>query len=162
MSGADKTKLDNLPGSGSATGNTLYWTGAAWAESGIIFNDHASAEVGINTQTPNATLHVEGSISAKVVTTAVTYTMATPGNEDLHTLLCTNTGGGGDITITLPAVASSAGRIYHIKKVGATNNDDEVVITPTDGTLDGAATYTLNYQYESVTVVCDGSNWFIV
>jgi len=162
ISAADQSKLANLPGSGSASGNTLYWSGTAWAESGIIFNDHGSAEVGINTQTPNATLHVNGSISAKVVTTAISYDMTSGTNSDVHTVLCTNTGGGGDIDITLPAVASSTDRIYHIKKVGATDPDDEVVVTPTDGTIDGGATYTLNYQYESITLVCDGSNWFIV
>lgn len=161
ISAADQTKLDALPGT-STTGYTLYWDGTDWTESGIIFNDHANAEVGINTQSPNATLHVEGSISAKVVSTAVAYDMTSGTNADVHTVLCTNTGGGGDIAITLPAVAGVAGRVYHIKKVGATHVDDEVVITPTDGTIDGAATYTLNYQYESVTLVCNGSNWFIV
>jgi hypothetical protein len=161
MTAALATKLAALPGT-STTGYTLYWNGTAWTESSIIFNEHANAEVGINTQTPNATLHVNGSISAKVVTTAVSYDMTSSTNSDVHTVLCTNTGEGGDIAITLPAVASSTDRIYHIKKVGATHADDEVVVTPTDGTIDGAATYTLNYQYESITLVCDGSNWFIV
>lgn len=162
ISAADQGKLEALPGDGSATGNTLYWNGTGWTESAKIFNDHANSEIGINTATPNATLHINGSVSAKVVTSAVAYDMTTPGNEDLYTLLLTNTGGGGDIAVTLPAVASSTDRVYNIKKVGATHDDDEVVITPSDGTIDGAATYTLNYQYESVTLVCDGSNWHIV
>jgi hypothetical protein len=161
MSATDKDKLDTLPGDGTTTGNTLYWDGSAWSESGVIFNEHANNEVGINTNAPNATLHVNGSISAKVATTAVDYDMTSGTNSDIHTLLCTNTGGGGDITITLPAVASSTDRIYHIKKVGATHADDDVVISG-DGNIDGAASYTLNYQYESITLVCNGTNWFIV
>lgn len=162
MTGTDKTKLDNLQGSGTSAGNTLYWSGSAWVESAIIFNDHSNAEVGINTATPNATLHVNGSVSAKVASTAASYDMASGTNGDIYTLLCTNTGSAGDITITLPAVANSTDRVYNVKKTGATDVDDEVVITPTDGTIDGAATLTLNYQYESVTLVCDGSNWFVV
>jgi len=160
MTAAMATKLAALPGT-STEGYTLYWNGTAWTPSAVLFNDAASAEIGINTATPNATLHVNGSVSAKVVTVTATYTMATPGNEDLYTLLCNSTG-GTDITVTLPAVAASTDRVYNIKKISATDPDDEVVITPTDGTIDGAATYTLNYQYESVTLVCDGSNWFIV
>jgi len=30
------------------------------------------------------------------------------------------------------------------------------------GTIDGSSTYTLTYQYESATIVCDGVNWFVL
>ena len=44
----------DLPPSSATAGSTLYYS-SGWVESNIIFNDHANAEVGINTQTPNST-----------------------------------------------------------------------------------------------------------
>jgi hypothetical protein len=149
--------LDVVPSSASA-GSTLYYN-SGWVESNIIFNDHANAEVGINTQTPNATLHVEGSVSMKIVTVTANYDMTSGTNSDLHTLLCNNT--TGSITVTLPAVASSAGRVYHIKKISGAGND-VVIDGSSSETIDGANTYTLDIQYEAVTVVCDGTAWYIV
>ncbi len=45
---------------GSATGNTLYWTGSAWANSANVFNNNAN--VGIGTATPAAKLDVAGTL----------------------------------------------------------------------------------------------------
>ena len=149
--------LGTVPTTGTA-GSTLYYN-SGWIESNVIFNDHANAEVGINTQTPNATLHVNGSFSAKIVTITASHDLGSGTNEDLHTLLCNNTSGG--ITVTLPAVASSEGRVYHIKKISGAGND-VVLDGASSETIDGAATYTLDIQYESVTLVCNGSAWYIV
>jgi hypothetical protein len=64
------------------------------------------------------------------------------------------------VTITLPAVATSAGLVYVIKKIDAANN---VVI---DGnaaeTIDGAATVTLSAQWQSKMIACDGTAWFVI
>ena len=66
---------------------------------------------------------------------------------------------GGAITINLPAAASSNGRILTIKK---TSND--FTACTIDGnaseTIDGSTTTTINTRYESITIICNGSNWF--
>ena len=144
---------------GTVTGRTLYWNGSAWVESGVIFNDHTNAEVGINTATPNATLHVNGSFSAKNHTVTGDYIMNTGTNADIYSLLCNNT--GADNTVTLPTVATSTDRVYVIKKISS-NTYKTTVATAGAETIDGAASYEINYIYESVTLVSDGSNWFIV
>lgn len=68
----------------------------------------------------------------------------------------------GTITITLP-IASGAilGRIYNIVRINSGPND---VIIDADGTqtISGALTHTLNSQWESVTIQCDGLNWIIL
>lgn len=71
--------------------------------------------------------------------------------------LCDATSGA--FTITLPPAAQIPNRIIHIKKVDAVNN----VTVDGNGseTIDGALTETLSTQYEVLTVVSDGSNWFI-
>ena len=63
--------------------------------------------------------------------------------------------------LTLPAVSGNAGLTYYIKKTDAAAN--AITITPTDGTIDGAASNTeINAQYDAMTIVCDGTNWHIV
>lgn len=68
---------------------------------------------------------------------------------------------GGPVTVALPAVASSDGRLLRVKKTDASAN---AVSADGDGAelVDGLATFDLLVQYESVTLVCDGSQWWSV
>ncbi len=110
-------------------------------------------KVGVATSSPNSTLEVGGSIGYKVVSKTSDYAA---GNE----AIILADAGSGNVTISLPAASAVAGRTYTIKK---TNNGNNVII---DGnaseTIDGAATKTLSAQYSKVTIVCDGSNWFVI
>jgi hypothetical protein len=75
------------------------------------------------------------------------------------TLLCDCT--SNDISLTIPTSSSDySGNRYEIKKIDSSANT--VTITPTSRTIDGAATATITTQYESITIVSDGTNWFIV
>lgn len=64
-------------------------------------------------------------------------------------------------TATLPTAASIAGRQYTVKKVDS-GVGLLVVTTTASQTIDGALTYILTAQWDSVTVVSDGSNWMVV
>lgn len=74
---------------------------------------------------------------------------------------------GGNITITLPdsgLVASpkdEMGKIYHIKKVDASANTVTIDGYSTQ-TIDGSTTNVITTQYDSITIVSDGSNWHII
>lgn len=65
------------------------------------------------------------------------------------------------IVITLPAAGASTFRQLVIKKV-----DGSVHTVTVDGngaeTIDGAATYVLAAQYDTVSIQCDGVGWYIV
>lgn len=65
------------------------------------------------------------------------------------------------ITITLPAVASSSGQLFTIKKTDSTTND--VII---DGNaseeIAGATTKVLQIQDHIVTLLCNGTEWIIL
>lgn len=67
----------------------------------------------------------------------------------------------GNITLTLPAVADSDGARYIVKKIDASANH---VIVEGNGaeTIDGAANVEIKHQYDSLSVVCDGSVWWII
>lgn len=69
---------------------------------------------------------------------------------------------GGAFTITLPAVATATGKILTFIRTGAGVNALTI-----DGngaeTIDGAATNaTMDAQYDSLTILCDGTEWFII
>jgi len=68
---------------------------------------------------------------------------------------------GAARTITLPTAASAKWRKYIIKKVDASAN---TVTVDADGaeTIDGALTYVLIAQYQSVEIQSDGSTWWII
>lgn len=66
---------------------------------------------------------------------------------------------GGAFTVTLPPVATSLGA----RIVIVNNNAAAAIVVDAAGieTISGAATYLLLNQYDSVTVWCDGTEWFV-
>lgn len=156
--GLEFADLTGVPSSATLN-QTLYWNNSIWAATSLLYTDVSNSEVGINTASPNATLHVNGSLSAKVHTVTATYDMSTGTNADIHTLLVNNT--AATATITLPAVASSTDRVYHIKKISGPTYAVTIDGNASE-TIDGATTFELDIQYEAVTLVCDGTSWYIV
>ena len=65
----------------------------------------------------------------------------------------------GTITITLPTAVGIAGRTYWIKRTGT---GTITIATTASQTIDGAASLSITAQYDSYTLVSDGSNWFIM
>ena len=71
----------------------------------------------------------------------------------------------GGKTLTLPsAVTMGAGKLFVIKdQSGQASHVNYIRLSPQSGEkIDGQNSYDLNAAYESVTVVSDGSNWFIM
>lgn len=69
-----------------------------------------------------------------------------------------------NITFTLPDASSVSGKIFYFKKISASNS---MLIKSVSGQLlDGsdidAAPYAITVIYESVTIISDGSNWWII
>lgn len=63
------------------------------------------------------------------------------------------------ITMTLPAPVT--GQVFTVKKID-NGAGSAVVDQNASETIDGATSKTLASQYESVTVVSDGTNWFVI
>jgi hypothetical protein len=84
---------------------------------------------------------------------AVSATQSLLANDSI--VLATS---GAGITLTLPSPIS--GKIYNIKKVDA--GVGAITINTTSGTIDGAASKLLNFQYDSLTIASDGTNFFII
>jgi hypothetical protein len=81
-------------------------------------------------------------------------------DSDGYSVLLVTTG-VSDRTITLPTAADNSGRVLSIKKV---DSGAGKVIIDGEGaeTIDGATTVTLIARYESITITCNGTAWFII
>jgi hypothetical protein len=88
-----------------------------------------------------------------VLAKSITYNMAA---SDFGVFA---TGGAGGITITL-STTPQIGTINFVKKVDS--GAGAIVVTPSTGTLDGAASVSLPTQFESVICSFDGTNWQII
>lgn len=68
-------------------------------------------------------------------------------------------GSSNTVTLTLPS-PEFEGQSYTIEAINVTNAVD--VDTEGSETIDGASSYTFTTQYDSITVVSDGDNYFVV
>ena len=66
-------------------------------------------------------------------------------------------------TVTIPTAQCNEGRVLVIKDGDGNSNTHNITIaTGGSETIDGAATKVINTAYDSVTLISDGSNWFII
>lgn len=96
---------------------------------------------------------------AKQEPDSLTVTSTTHDLYKATTLMDDDTAGGA-MTATLPAVGVNEGVPFTVKKIGSTAN--VTIDTTGTATIDGAATYVLTTQYQVVTVISDGANWWTV
>jgi len=81
----------------------------------------------------------------------------TLGDHDLVLVDCTY----GDVTISLPQASTRAGKEYRIKKIDDTHH--KVIVDPyLLETIDGEEEIWIDFQYNAMTIVSDGDEWYIV
>jgi hypothetical protein len=70
--------------------------------------------------------------------------------------------GNGPVTITLPAT-HTAGQVIHIKDISGLAETDNITIDTSDADLiDGQNTASLVMNYQTISVVSNGTNWYII
>ena len=94
------------------------------------------------------------SAALSVTTKTTTYTATTADDIILVTT-------GSAWTLTLYAASGNSGKILTIKK---TSSDVNALTIDGNGseTIDGTTTTTIDTQYETIKILCDGSNWHIL
>jgi len=127
--------------------NYTGWTGVAITSAGaaeLYYNDDKKFE------TTSTGAEVTGDLEYLNISTATAQ--ATASNADV--ILADGTGGSFTVYLTEKDRA-----IIRVKKIDSSNT---ITIQGLSGTIDGSANKTLTVQYESMTFVSDGSNWYIV
>jgi len=67
----------------------------------------------------------------------------------------------GNVAITLPIASANSGYRFYIKRIDNSGNTCSVARSGSD-TIDGQTTISLDLQYTSLTVISDGSTWYII
>jgi len=140
------------PNSSSQSANLTEWRNSGGSALSAV---NEKGNLGLGTATPNSTLHTNGSFSTAVASVSSNTTLT-----DAHSLVLVNAG-SSDRIISLPTAVGITGRIYTIKKTD--NGSKKVtVVGRTSETIDGAASFSLNLQWNFVAIQSDGSNWMII
>lgn len=88
----------------------------------------------------------------------ITYTAGTHTITNGYELILCDTSGGA-VTVDLPDPTLSKGKKYYFKK---TTTSHQVVITGGGYDIDGSPSKVLTNQFETVTVISDGMQWWLV
>ena len=114
----------------------------------------STGQIGVNQPTPTSGMEINTSMAIAIKTATGNYIASALD----HVIL--GNPSGGTITITLPSAVGITGRKYIIKNSDASGGT--VQINGGGTNIDGATSQSLSTAYESIEVVSDGSNWFII
>jgi hypothetical protein len=88
-------------------------------------------------------------------------TVSASASVSLATDVVIASAAASSVVITLPQAAMNRGRKILVKRSDDSANACSVAAA-SGQTIDGSASYALLVQFDSVTVISDGSNWFVV
>jgi hypothetical protein len=80
---------------------------------------------------------------------------------DTDTIVLVNNLTAGPITVTLPS-APCAGRMIFIKDVAGNANSFGITVLAAVGTIDGLAGFIVSQNYQSITLLYNGSEWNLI
>lgn len=119
-------------------------------------------DVGVGTDSPQSTLHVQGSFSSAIdqLVGPVVVTL----NENQQVILANVT--SGNVVLNLPSAATCLGRQYTIKTMGPEGlplTSACTITTTGSESIDNNPGYEMSgFVSQFITIVSDGSNWWII
>jgi len=122
------------------------------AELDALFADNTSGDIGAD----DARDFIDSTVGTRYVSSedgAVTL------DRDDDIIVCDGSVSG--FTVTLPAASGYTHKVYTIIAEDVSGGN---IVVDGDGaeTINGAATQTLDAAYESITIACNGTEWFII
>lgn len=122
-----------------------------------IYTDAGLVRLGDNTTVVGRLTTQSGrNVKVRVVTAAGAVTVAT--SDDV---VVVNKSSGAATTVNLPA-SPATGDTYTIKDGKGDAVTNNITLTPAAGNIDGAATFVMNLNYQSIDVIYNGTQWNII
>lgn len=162
--GAVEFNADNLYftiTTGTVRKKVALYDDTSGAAGDLYYRDGTGNFVRLGVSTTGKTLRV-----ASGVPTWDDATLATSTKTSNYTITGTDVvifadATSGNVTITLPTATSNAGYRFYIKRIDGSANTCSVARSGGD-TIDGQASISLLAQYTSITVISNGSAWYII
>lgn len=146
-------------------------TGVSGAPPYVVFDDGVLAPVSLaatgsiryNDTSKQFEQSVDGGPWALVGTPAVTTVTGAVALADVQSMVFADSSGGAFAITLASAAAVAAGSKVTIKDSGGTASANNITLTPPGAeTIDGAASYVMSVDYESVELASNGANWFLI
>ena len=132
-------------------------------ETHMLFVDGSQDRIGVKTSNPLVTLDIEGDVRNNGGVYRKYRDVGSTGNilQTDYVIRCTQTSA---ITLTLPSKSNNNGQMLIIKDTLGNANSNNITVTGNSSdTIDGSANYVISFNGESVTLMCDGVNgWMIL
>lgn len=142
------TSNQSISLSGDATGSGATSIAVTLANSGVTAGTYTSVTVDSKGR---VTAGSNGSSSFTIVTASVNYNVTSNDGVILA---------NGAITVTLPAASTVTGKTIIIKRISSSG--PVTVNVTSNGTIDGFANIIIDQQYTSLTIVSNGTAWWII
>lgn len=144
----------NLSGTPALPNGTTATTQAA-ADNSTKLATTAYADTGLALKLSLTGGVLTGAIGLPITSTSTSITL-----DGTHYTVLVDASGAAK-TITLPVASGVTGRIYNIKKTDSTANTVTVDANASE-LIDGGLTAVIAQQYTTLSIQCDGSNWYII
>jgi|WetSurSiteA1Bulk_404760.scaffolds.fasta_scaffold00002_74 hypothetical protein len=140
FTGTDDTTRVIIKGNGTQTSNLQEWRNSSDSVKGSVSNNGAAVFSGVITGV---------GFTEAISTKTTTYQITTSDSTILA---------NGTFDVTLPTAAGIPGRVFTIKNIGT----GMITVKTTGGqNIDGESDMVISARYNSLSVISDGSNWFI-
>lgn len=127
----------------------------------LYYRDSSGDFVRLGIGATGKTLRVSGGIPAWSDATYATSTKTSNYTVSATDTVIFANATSGNVTITLPTASTSTGYRFYIKRIDNSGNTCAVARSSSD-TIDGQTSISLDLQYTSLTIVSDGSAWYII
>lgn len=162
--GAVEFNTDNLYftiTTGTVRKKVAIYDDSSGATGDLYHRDSSGSFTRLGIGSSGKTLRVSSGLPAWSDTTFATSTKTsnyTIGNTDTVIFADATS---GNVTITLPTASSITGYRFYVKRTDNSGNSCSIARSSSD-TIDGQTSVSLSQQYISLTIVSDGSAWYII
>ncbi len=147
--------------SGTVRKKVAMYDDSSGANGDLYYRDSTGNFIRLAATSDGKTLRLASGVPAWSDATFTTVTKNTGYTiTSSDTVVFANAASAG-VIVTLPTASSFAGYRFYVKRTDSSGNSCSVAASGAD-TIDGQASISLSLQYTSLTLVSDGSAWYII